>query len=320
MPRIALITGVTGQDGSYLAERLLTDEWEVHALVRGVSADGEHPVDPRVVRHVGDLTDTRSVGHVMGTVSPDLVVNLAAISSVAASWEEPVATAEINGVAVVSLLDAAWRLQETEGKPVRFVQASSAEIFGAASDVPQNESTAIRPVSPYGAAKALAHHAVGVYRARGLFAASGILYNHESPRRPASFVTRKITQGVARVAAGLEDSLSLGNLDAVRDWGWAPDYVDALLRIGAADRPNDYVVATGVAHTVRDFVAAAFAAAGIDDWEPVVRVDERFVRPNDAPEMRGDASRIKADLGWAPTIGFDEIVARMVRHDLQQIA
>lgn len=319
MPRIALITGVTGQDGSYLAERLVADEWEVHALVRGITTDGEHPVDPRIVQHVGHLTETKSVSEVMTTVRPDLVVNLAAISSVAASWEEPVATAEVNGVAVVSLLDAAWRLQEAQGKPVRVVQASSAEIFGAASDVPQTEKTAIHPVSPYGAAKAFSHHAVGVYRARGLFAATGILYNHESPRRPESFVTRKITQGVARIAAGLQESLSLGNLDAVRDWGWAPDYVDALLRIGTADHPDDYVVATGESHTVRDFVAAAFAAAGIANWQHLVHIDERFVRPSDAPEMRGDASRIKADLDWAPTIGFDEIVARMVRHDLQQV-
>ena len=182
------------------------------------------------------------------------------------------------------------------------MQASSAEIFGAPPRVPQDETTPLRPLSPYGAAKAYAHHLVGVYRAQGLRACSCVLYNHESPRRPETFVTRKITAGVARIARGLQDELAMGNLDARRDWGWAPDYVQAMVLAARADRGRDYVVATGVSHSVRDFVEAAFLAAGIDDWERRVTLDQRFVRPNDAPELVGDASRARELLGWEPTV------------------
>jgi GDPmannose 4,6-dehydratase len=316
----ALITGITGQDGSYLAEQLHSRGVEVHALVRAESSAQEQSVAEWVTLHEGDLLRTESLRAAVTDAAPDYIFNLAGISSVAQSWKEPELTSRVTGLAVGSMLDAAWTLQESTGKPVRFVQASSSEIFGAAEQVPQNESTPIHPVSPYGAAKAYAHHLVGVYRSRGLFAASGILYNHESPRRPEAFVTRKITAGVAQIAAGTSSELLLGNLDAQRDWGWAPDYVDALVRIVEADVADDFVIATGESHTVREFVGAAFAAAGIADWENLVAVDERFNRPVDAPLMRGDSSKIRETLGWKPTKRFDEIVSAMVGHDLDLLS
>ncbi|KQP97587.1 MULTISPECIES: GDP-mannose 4,6-dehydratase [unclassified Rathayibacter] len=311
---VAFVTGASGQDGGYLVERLLADGWDVAALVRG----GDDSSLPSAVRPFeGDLRDADGLGRAVAASAPDTVFHLAGISSVALSWKEPVLTAEVTGTAVAALLEASLALQESSGREVRFVQASSSEIFGAATENPQTESTPIRPVSPYGAAKAFAHHLVGVYRGRGLHASSAILYNHESPRRPDSFVTRKITAGVAAIAAGAAEELTLGNLDARRDWGWAPDYVDALVRASRAEKADDYIVATGVAHSVREFVGAAFAAAGISDWEHRVVIDPRFARPVDAPEMRGDASKARAALGWAPTVGFEDIVARMVENDLE---
>ncbi|WP_029138219.1 GDP-mannose 4,6-dehydratase [Nakamurella lactea] len=313
-----LITGITGQDGGYLAEQLSNDGAEIHGLVR----DGDEAASgllqrlPQAQLHTGDLTDTEGMRDLLRVLKPSEVYNLAGISSVAQSWEQPTLTAEVTGVAVAVLLQTAWQLTES-GNPVRFVQASSAEMFGNPQRSPQNESTPIAPVSPYGAAKAYAHHLVGVYRARGLHACSLILYNHESPRRPSSFVTRKITQAAARIAGGDTEQLALGNLDARRDWGWAPDYVDAMVRAARHAVPGDYVIATGVEHTVRDFVAAAFVAAGIDDWNQYVRVDPRFFRPVDAVEQIGDPSKAGQLLGWAPTVPFDEIVARMVRAENQ---
>ncbi|TFD21989.1 MULTISPECIES: GDP-mannose 4,6-dehydratase [unclassified Cryobacterium] len=319
MPR-AFVTGISGQDGSYLSEQLLAQGWDLHALVREASRSDEQPVGDQVVQHVGDLTDFVGVTRILDEVEPDVVFNLGGISSVATSWDEPAATGEISGVAVVALLDASLRLQERRGSEVRFVQASSSEIFGDAEVAPQSELTPLRPISPYGLAKAYAHQAVGIYRAKGLFATSCILYNHESPRRPRSFVTRKITAGAAEIVAGKSDRLMLGNLDVKRDWGWAPDYVDALTRAAAAPEPADYVIATGVAHSVREFVAAAFNAVGIPDWESYVGTDARFVRPADAHEMRGDSSKALSVLGWSPTVDFTEVVALMTRHDLGLLA
>ncbi|NQX11134.1 GDP-mannose 4,6-dehydratase [Microbacteriaceae bacterium VKM Ac-2855] len=312
---VALVTGASGQDGSYLLERLLAEDWQIHALVR----DSDTPLPSGVLPHQGDLADPERLGDIVAESAPDTIFHLAGISSVALSWKQPVMTAQVTGVAVAALLEAAQQLQDTAGKHVRFVQASSSEIFGAATQLPQTESTPIAPVSPYGAAKAFAHHLVGVYRGRGLHASTAILYNHESPRRPEAFVTRKITAGVAAIAAGTATELSLGNLDAKRDWGWAPDYVDALFRAAAAPDADDYVIATGVSHSVRDFVAAAFAAAGISDWEHLVTIDPRFARPVDAPEMRGDYSHAAAALGWHPTVGFEQIVERMVLSDLARL-
>ena len=313
----ALVTGATGQDGSYLVEQLLAEGVEVHALVRGEEPDGRpRPNLPGGVHaHIADLIDGDRLEAVIGEVEPAEVYNLGGLSSVALSWQEPALTAQVSGVAVARLLKAAHDLQERTGRPVRVVQASSAEVYGHAVQIPQDEDTPVRPLTPYGAAKAYGHMLVAVYRARGLHASSCILYNHESPRRPETFVTRKVTAAAARIAAGLQDELAMGNLDARRDWGWAPDYVAAMVLAARADEGRDYVVATGVGHSVRDFVAAAFTAAGMRDWERYVTLDPRFARPSDAPEQLGDASRARELLGWAPTVPFEEIVARMVRHD-----
>jgi GDPmannose 4,6-dehydratase len=312
----AFVTGASGQDGSYLIERLLADGVEVHALAH---PDDPAPEAPDVEKHPGDLLDLETTRHLLVDLAPDEVYNLAGLSSVARSWDEPDLTGRVNGLAAVALMESARLAQEKSGRPVRFVQASSAEIFGEADRSPQDESTPIRPVNPYGAAKAYAHLAVDVYRRRDLHAVSAILYNHESPRRPTQFVTRKITASVAAIARGQATALALGNLDARRDWGWAPDYVDALVRAARADEARDYVVATGVAHSVRDFVAAAFARAGIDDWAPHVVIDQAFVRPADATELVGDSTRARTHLGWTPTVSFDELVGRMVDRDLELI-
>lgn len=311
MTRRAFITGIGGQDGTYLAERLLADGLEVHALA--LDADG-HPAHcpEAVVLHRGDLADVDGTRRLLLDVAPGEVYNLAAISSVAQSWDEPDLTARVNGQAAVALMESA---RQVGG--VRFVQASSAEIFGEPAESPQTEATAVRPVNPYGAAKAYAHLAAGVLRQRDEHVSSVVLYNHESPRRPERFVTRKITSTVAAIARGDADRLALGNLEARRDWGWAPDYVDAMVRAARAEAPGDYVVATGVAHSVRELVAAAFDAAGIDDWEPLVHQDPAFFRPADPTELVGDASRAREVLGWAPTVGFEEIVRRMVEADLR---
>jgi GDPmannose 4,6-dehydratase len=307
----ALITGVGGQDGSYLAERLLAEGHEVHALVLpdDVPVAGVHT-------HVGDVADVEGTRALLLDLAPDEVYNLAAVSSVARSWAEPDLTARVNGTAAVGLLESAHRVQDHTGHRVRFVQASSAEIFGLPDRSPQDEDTPLRPVNSYGAAKAFAHLMVDVYRRRDLHAVSLVLYNHESPRRPLQFVTRKITAGVAAIAAGAADRLTLGNLAATRDWGWAPDFVDAMVLAARADVPRDYVVATGESHSVEEFVAAAFRCVGIDDWAAFVEVDPALLRPADVTDLVGDATRIRADLGWKPTVGFDEVVARMVEADL----
>lgn len=313
--RRALVTGVQGQDGYYLTDRLLSEGWEVHGLARDEDAHLE--IDDRVVLHRGDLADRPALAALVETVEPDHVYNLGGISSVAYSWQHPVLTAEVSGLAPIALMSAALDVQGRTGRDVRFVQASSAELFGEPATSPQDESTPIAPLSPYGAAKAMAHHACRVFRQHGLHASSAILYNHESPRRPESFVTRKITSGVAAIARGESDELVLGNLDARRDWGWAPDYVDAMLRAAAHEEAMDVVIGTGRSYSVRDFVAAAFEAAGITDWERHVRVDPRFVRPRDPTELRADATRARAELGWRPTVEFAEVVSRMVAEDLR---
>lgn len=311
--RRAFVTGITGQDGGYLAEQLLREGYDVHALAH---VDEPPPELPGVTVHRGDITDVDGTRRVLMQVAPHEVYNLAGVSSVARSWAEPELTARVNGLAAAGLLETAWQLQESRGEPVRFVQASSAEIFGSPDRSPQDESTPVRPINPYGAAKAFAHHLVGVYRSRGLHATSAILYNHESPRRPQQFVTRKITSTVAAIAQGRADKLALGNLEARRDWGWAPDYVDAMVRAARAPEPGDFVVATGESHSVRDFAAAAFAAAGVDDWERYVVVESDLTRPADAADLRGDASRAADLLGWRPSLRFEEVVAAMVRADL----
>lgn len=308
MTRRALVTGVTGQDGSYLAERLLGEGWQVHGLVRS----SDERVADGVEVHVGDLSDVSLFDRLVPEVAPEVVVHLAGISSVAQSWSEPALTADVTGAAVARLLAAC----AAAAAGPRVLLASSAEVFGAAGEQPQSEATPVRPASPYGAAKAYALHLGAVHRGAGMHVSSAILYNHESPRRPATFVTRKITSGAVAIAEGRQDELRLGNLAAVRDWGWAPDYVDAMLRMVQADEPQDHVVATGEGRTVEEFVAAAFAAAGVDDWRDRVAVDERFFRPVDVVPLVGDASAIRARLGWRPTVAFEDLVARMVEADL----
>lgn len=316
---VALVTGVTGQDGTYLARDLLARGFEVHGLVKpGDVTLGER--SPGVIAHGGDLTDSTFLSELIARVEPDEVYNLAGQTSVAASWDDPVATALTTGTAVASMAQGCWLLQERTGKPVRFVQASSAEIFGAATQVPQDESTVISPVSPYGAAKAFGHFTVSAFRSRGLHASSCILYNHESPLRPPTFVTRKITAAAAKISLGLQDTLALGTLDVSRDWGWAPDYVRALQLAARHASAGDYVIGTGVEHTVRDFVMTAFAAAGVPDWEERVVLDPSFARPVDPPRQLADSSRARDVLGWIPEVGFDELVARMVTADLELLA
>lgn len=307
----AFVTGIGGQDGTYLAERLLADGLEVHALVLDAEGPPRH-CPAQVVLHAGDLGDVEATRRLVLEIEPSEIYNLAAISSVAQSWDEPDLTAHVNGTAAVALMESARQV----GPDVRFVQASSAEIFGEPPHAPQTEATPVRPVNPYGAAKAFAHLSAHVLRQRDLHVSSAILYNHESPRRPERFVTRKITSTVAAIARGDADHLTLGNLDSRRDWGWAPDYVDAMIRAARADTPGDYVVATGRAHSVRDFVAAAFAAADIHDWEHLVRQDPAFMRPADPSELVGDATLARDVLGWTHTVAFEEIVARMVAADL----
>jgi GDPmannose 4,6-dehydratase len=313
----ALVTGITGQDGSYLADQLVAEGVVVHGLVRPEErGPATEQLPEAVVLHELALDDDQALRSVLDAARPDVVFSLAGVSSVALSWQQPVLTAEVNGVLVARLLQLAWELQERTGRAVRLVQASSGEVFAGAQAAPQDERTALSPQSPYGASKAFAHTLVQVFRSRGMHASNAILYNHESPRRPTSFVTRKITSTVAAIAEGRADRLVLGNLDARRDWGWAPEYVEAMVRMARADEPGDYVVATGVSHTVADFVAAAFARVRIEDWQRYVTTDPAFVRPVDAVELRGDARRARERLGWQPQVGFTELVGRMVEADL----
>lgn len=310
-----LITGVLGQDGWYLARRLAESGHEVHGTDReaGRSSDGLEAVEI----HRADLADEESMGRLVAHLEPTWIFNLAGSTSVARSWTHPAESAEVLGVGAVRLLSAAWDLHD-RGRPVRFLQASSAEIFGDPPVSPQTEATPVSPVTPYGAAKAFAHTMVGVYRRRGLFATSAILYNHESPRRPPTFVAAKIARGVAEIAAGRSGRLTLGNIDVSRDWGYAPDYVEAMGAIVEAPEPNDYVVATGEARSVREFVQAAFAVVGIEDWQAHVEVDPQLFRPADPRSLVGDATRLRS-LGWRPTLDFSQLVRTMVEHQVRRL-
>ena len=320
---LALVTGIGGQDGGYLAEQLVAAGHRVHGTVSGGT---DAPLPPHLAAlgdaltlHRLDLRDPAALPALVDDVGPDRVFNLAGASSVAASWADPVGTLDVNGRAVLALLEHLFRRAEA-GAPVRLVQASSGEVFAGAAGSPVTEDSPVSPVNPYGVAKAVAHTSVGIYRDRGLHASSLVLFNHESPRRPERFVTRKITRGVAAIAAGRADRLVLGNLDVRRDWGWAPDYTAAMLLAAEAPEADDYVVATGVAHSLRDLVAAAFAEVGIADWEPLLTSDPGLVRPADAEVLVGDPTRLRERLGWAPTVGFEEMVATMVRTDLAELS
>ncbi|RYU09604.1 GDP-mannose 4,6-dehydratase [Nocardioides iriomotensis] len=315
----ALITGVLGQDGWYLARRLADAGHEVHGTDRHAErVNTRHDDLPGVQLHHADLVDERAMGHLVQELEPTHIFNLAGSTSVARSWSHPAESAEVLGVGAVRLLAAAWDLH-AHGHPVRFLQASSAEIFGDPPVSPQNEDTPIAPVTPYGAAKAFAHSMVGVYRRRGLFASTAILYNHESPRRPESFVAAKIARGVAEIAAGQREKLTLGNIDAARDWGFAPDYVDAMCRIIDAPAAGDHVVATGEARSVRDFVAAAFRMVGIEDWERRVEIDRSLFRPADPLSLVGDATKLRS-LGWRPTVTFEGVVEALMTAQIQHLS
>lgn len=315
MPR-ALITGITGQDGTYLTHLLLERGYEVHGVTKPGDDSRVPPAGAEL--HSADLADEATLRRIVLEVEPDELYNLGGLTSVAGSWADPVGAVAVSGAPVATLLDAAFVLHE-RGLRIAVVQASSAEIFGSAAESPQNELTPVAPVSPYGAAKALGHFLVGAFRSRGLRASSAILYNHESPLRPETFVTRKITASAARIARGQQQTLSLGSLDIERDWGWAPDYVDALHRMAQQPDGSDYVIGTGEAHSIRDFVSAAFATVGIDDWQSHVEIDPTFVRAADPVSQLADPSKAARELDWRPTCTFDELVARLVQADLEQI-
>jgi GDPmannose 4,6-dehydratase len=315
----ALITGVSGQDGSYLAELLLEKGYEVHGLVHG-STDGRFErldgVIDRITLHPGDLLDEHSLVGVLRRSSPDEVYNLAAMSSVAESWRLAVATAEYTAVGVTRLLEGIRQVCPE----ARFYQASSSEMFGRARETPQSESTPFYPRSPYGVAKAYGHFITVNYRESfGLHASSGILFNHESPRRGQSFVTRQISRGVARIKLGLADELVLGDLDVRRDWGYAREYVEAMWRMLQQPEADDYVIGTGVSRSVRDLVEVAFASVDLQADEHV-RVDPALARPADIEELVADASKAKRELGWEPRTSFEEVVEMMVRADLEVLA
>ena len=319
MERRALITGITGQDGSYLAELLLDNGYEVIGMVRRSSTlnfERIAHIQDRVTVVSGDLLDEVSMIRLLSTHRPTEVYNLAAQSFVQTSWDQPVLTGETTAIGVTRVLDAI----RTVDSGIRFYQASSSEMFGKVVEVPQRETTPFYPRSPYGVAKVYGHWITVNYReSYGLHASSGMLFNHESPRRGLEFVTRKITHGVARIKHGLDDKLPLGNLDASRDWGFAGDYVRAMWLMLQQDKPDDYVVATGEEHTVREFCSLAFGAVGLDYQDHVV-VDPRFMRPAEVDSLIGDASKARQRLGWVPEVSFADMVTAMVEADLELVA
>ncbi len=318
--RKALITGVTGQDGSYLAELLLEKGYEVHAMVRRASTEKSERIEhlrDRITLHQGDLLDQRSLVDTMRASEPDEIYNLAAMSFVAVSWVQPTLTAEFTGVGVTRMLEA---MRET-CPGARFYQASSSEMFGKVLEVPQTETTPFYPRSPYGVAKAYGHFITVNYReSYDLHATSGILFNHESPRRGLEFVTRKITWHAAAIKHGLAKELRLGNLDAERDWGYAKDYVEAMWLMLQRDDPQDYVIATGKAHSVRECCEVAFEVAGLGDFEQYVTIDPAFVRPAEVDHLIGDPTKAEHDLGWKPRTSFHELISLMTRSDIDLLA
>ena len=315
----ALITGITGQDGSYLAELLLEKGYEVFGLVRRsstVNFERISHLQDKIELISGDLLDQKSLISALQTARPQEVYNLGAQSFIPVSWEQPMLTGEITGLGVTRLLEAIRACDEN----IRFYQASTSELFGNAQESPQNEQTAFYPRSPYGVSKLYAHWITINYReSYGLFACTGILFNHESPRRGREFVTRKITHGVARIKCGLDQELRLGDLAPRRDWGYAGDFVRAMWMMLQQDEPDDYVIATGTSRTIGEFCEVAFAHVGLD-WRQYVVLDERFLRPAEVYTLLGDATKAREKLGWDPEVGFEEMVQQMVDWDLEQVA
>jgi len=325
----ALISGITGQDGSYLAEFLLNKGYEVHGIMRRSSSfstsridhiyqDPHHP-QKNFFLHYGDLTDAENIRKLIFKIAPDEFYNLGAQSHVRVSFDIPEYTANITGVGVLRVLDAIKDFQEHTGKKIKMYQASSSEMFGAALP-PQNEETKFHPRSPYGCAKVFAYNIVRNYReSYGIFAVNGILFNHESPRRGGTFVTKKITKSVADIVAGKSDKIYLGNLDARRDWGYAPEYCEAMWLMLQQDEPDDFVIGTGQSHSVKDFLIKALSIAGITDWEKYVEIDARYHRPAEVDSLIADTKKAKEKLGWEPKVKFDELVEIMMKHDLDNI-
>src|SRR5438067_1665547 len=318
MAKRALITGITGQDGSYLADLLLSKGYEVHGMVRRSSEEKFERIahlKGKVLLHQGDLLDQFSLAKLLGDLKPDEVYNLAAQSFVPTSWNQPVLTGEFTALGVTKMLEA----MRHGASRARFYQASSSEMFGKVREVPQNEDTPFYPRSPYGVAKAYGHFITVNYReSYGLSAVSGILFNHESPRRGLEFVTRKISDGVARIRLGMQQRLPLGNVEARRDWGYAPDYVEAMWRMLQADRPEDYVIATHETHSVQEFCEVAFEHVGLD-WKEHVHIDPAFVRPAEVDMLIGDPAKARRNLGWQPTVSFRQLVKLMVDADLERL-
>jgi GDPmannose 4,6-dehydratase len=319
----ALITGITGQDGSYLAELLLSKDYEVHGLIRRASTfntsridhiyQDPHDPNPRLRLVYGDLNDASSLNRILRDIEPDEIYNLGAQSHVLASFDIPEYTGEVTGMGTVRLLEA---IRETKIQP-KFYQASSSELYGLAQEIPQKETTPFYPRSPYACAKAYGFYLVRNYReAYGLFACNGILFNHESPRRGETFVTRKITRAATRIKMGLQDKLYLGNLHAKRDWGYAPDYIEAMWLMLQHDQPDDYVIATGETHSVKEFVQEAFELLGLD-WRKHVEMDPRYIRPTEVDMLLGDYSKAEQELQWKPKVRFNDLVRIMVEADLE---
>src|SRR5687768_8704311 len=319
MPKRALITGITGQDGSYLAELLLEQGYEVFGVVRRLSAPNGWRIDhlrDRITLCPGDLLDQLSIIRLLDKHQPDEFYNLAAMSFVPASWDTPLLTGEFNAQGVTRVLDAI----RTVNPKVKFYQASSSEMFGKVREIPQTENTPFYPRSPYGVSKVFGHYITVNYReSYDLFAVSGILFNHESPRRGLEFVTRKVTHGVARIKLGMADSVALGNMDACRDWGFAGDYVRAMWLMLQQPTADDYVIASGISHSVQNLVEVAFGHVGLD-WQQYVRIDPAFLRPAEVDHLIGDPARAKASLGWEPTVTFEGLVGMMVEADLERLA
>jgi len=325
MGKRALITGATGQDGSYLVELLLGKGYEVHGLIRRASLVNTDRIDhlyhyphvggERLTLHYGDLADGSAMRNVLEAVKPDEIYNLGAQSHVKVSFEVPEYTADVVALGTLRLLEALREHVGRSGRPVCYYQAGSSEMYGA-SPPPQSERTPFYPRSPYAVSKVAAHwYAVNYREAYGLFVCNGILFNHESPRRGETFVTRKVTRAVGRISEGLQEKLYLGNLDARRDWGFAGDFVEAMWLMLQQEKPDDYVVATGEAHSVRELVELAFAAAGLD-WKRHVEIDPRYFRPTEVDALAGDAGKARERLGWAPRVNFAELVRMMVQHDV----
>lgn len=322
MPR-ALITGITGQDGPYLAELLLSKGYEVFGLIRGQNNPRREMVEeilPAVTLVTGDLMDMSSLMRALNVAQPDEVYNLGAISYVAYSWDNAFLTADVTGKGVLNMLEAVRMWAGNDIGKVRFYQASSSEMFGKVQEVPQRETTLLWPRSPYGVSKVFGHYMTINYReSYGMHASSGILFNHESPRRGTEFVTRKVSQAVARISRGMQEGIVMGNLDAKRDWGFAGDYVEAMWLMLQQDEADDYVIATGETHSIRELLDVAFDEVGIQDWEGLITQDARYMRPAEVELLVGDASKAKEKFGWTPKVSFDELVRMMVRSDLRAL-